>query len=269
MRLSSWGSLALLFSASGYAKVEEVEFIGYFAVGAGYQHAQIAALDQSVNKRLLLNLSADVSYRNFFIESDERRNVLRYGSGIIGYYLWQQEHSSLALIGTGYHQAIGPDLNTAFGRQHIAELEGLSLRDSDFLLGLRYQYLEENHYWAIEVGQDVDSHYSQQLRFLYSYRQPIRNWDLYYNAGLSWSAAKLVDYYYGISALESNPKRAEYHAGAGQQLHVGVSGLYPLSPDWLFEMSVAANVSSSAYTNSPLSSRDVELLSLVKFRYVF
>jgi len=261
--------LSLLISASCFAKTDEIEFTGYFAVGGGYQHALIGALDQSVNHRLLLNLSADVSYRNFFIESDERRNVLRYGSGIIGYHLWQQQDSSIALIGTGYHQAIGPDLETAFGKQHIAELDGLALRDSDFLLGIRFQHFWDQHYWAAEIGQDIESHYGQQLRFLYSYRQPIRNWDIYYNAGVSFSTAKLVDYYYGVRPVETMVNRPAYRAGAGQQIHFGLSALYPLSPDWLLELSMASNFFSHAYTNSPLSSRDAEFLSLVKFRYVF
>lgn len=264
-------ALFILFviSSSCHASWDEVEFTGYVSVGAGYQRAIIGALDQSVNGRLLLNLSADVTYHNFFIESDERRNVLRYGSGIIGYHLWQQDDASLALIGTGYHQAIGPDLTTAFGKQHITELEGLKLRDSDFLVGLRYQRFWGQHYWAIEVGQDIESHYGQQLRLLYSYRQPWRNWDLYYNAGMSFSTARVVDYYYGVRPAESLIGRPVYQAGAGQQLHFGVSALYPLSTNWLLELGLAANLFSNAYTDSPLSSRNSECLSLVKFRYVF
>jgi outer membrane scaffolding protein for murein synthesis (MipA/OmpV family) len=264
-------SLFVLYfiSTACVASWNEVEFTGYFSVGTGYQRALIGPLDQAVNHKLLLNLSADVSYRRFFIESDERRNVLRYGSGIIGYHLWQQDDASLALIGTGYHQAIGPDLITAFGKQHIAALEGLALRDSDFLVGLRYQRYWGQHYWAMEAGQDIDSHYGQQLRFLYSYRQMVRNWDLYYNAGLSFSTAKVVDYYYGVRPAESLLNRPVYQAGAGQQLHFGISALYPLSTDWLLELGLAANLFSRAYTASPLSSRDSEFLSLVKFRYVF
>ena len=264
-------SLFILLFVSGACKAswDEVEFTGYFSVGAGYQHALIGPLDQSVNDRLLLNLSADLTYRNFFIESDERRNVLRYGSGIIGYHLWQQDDASLALIGTGYHEAIGPDLETAFGNMHITELEGLTFRDSDFLVGLRYQRYWGQHYWAIEAGQDIDSHYGKQLRFLYSYRQMLRNWDLYYNAGVSVSSAKMVNYYYGVSAAESQSGRPTYSAGAGQQLHLGVSALYPLSTNWLLELGLAVNGFSSAYTDSPLADRDTEFRSLVKFRYVF
>lgn len=269
--MRSFSHLLMLLFVSGtcHASWDEVEFTGYFAVGAGYQHALIGPLDQAVNDRLLLNLSADLTYHNFFIESDERRNVLRYGSGIIGYHLWQQDDASLALIGTGYHQAIGPDLDTAFGKMHIAALEGLKFRDSDFLVGLRYQRYWGQHYWAVEAGQDIESHYGQQLRFLYSYRQPLRNWDFYYTAGLSFSTAKVVDYYYGVRPVESLAARPVYQAGAGQQLHLGVSALYPLSTDWLLELGLAANVFSSAYTDSPLSTRDHEFLSLVKFRYVF
>lgn len=264
-------ALFILFviSSGCHASWDEVEFTGYVSVGAGYQRAIIGSLDQAVNGRILLNLSADVTYHNFFIESDERRNVLRYGSGIIGYHLWQQDDASLALIGTGYHQAIGPDLTTAFGKQHIAELEGLQLRDSDLLVGLRYQRFWGQHYWAIEAGQDIESHYGQQLRLLYSYRLPWRNWDLYYNAGVSFSTAKVVDYYYGVRPAESAVGRPSYQAGAGQQLHFGVSALYPLSPNWVLELGLAANLFSKAYIDSPLSSRDSEYLSLVKFRYVF
>lgn len=265
-----FASFILLFlSTACHASWDDVEFTGYFSVGTGYQRALIGPLDQAVNGRLLLNLSADLTYHNFFIESDERRNVLRYGSGIIGYHLWQQDDASLALIGTGYHQAIGPDFITAFGEHHIAELEGLQLRDSDFLVGLRYQRFWGQHYWAVEAGQDIESHYGQQLRLLYSYRQQLRNWDLYYNAGVSFSTAKVLDYYYGVRPAESLIGRPAYQAGAGQQLHLGVSALYPLSPHWLLELGLAVNLFSSAYTESPLSSRHSECLSLVKFRYVF
>ncbi len=261
--------ILLLISTACHASWDEVEFTGYFSVGAGFQRALIGPVDPAINGKLLLNLSADLSYGNFFIESDERRNVLRFGSGIIGYQLWQQDDSSLALIGTNYQQAIGPDLVTAFGKQHIAELEGLELRDSDFLVGLRYQRFWGQHYWAIEAGQDIESHYGQQLRLLYSYRQQLRNWDLYYNAGVSFSTAKVVDFYYGVRPAESLVNRPAYQAGAGQQLHVGLSALYPLSPNWLLELGLAVNLFSKAYIDSPLSNRNSECLSLVKFRYVF
>jgi outer membrane scaffolding protein for murein synthesis (MipA/OmpV family) len=97
----------------------------------------------------------------------------------------------------------------------------------------------------------------------------LRNWDLYYNAGVSVSSAKMVNYYYGVSAAESQSGRPTYSAGAGQQLHLGVSALYPLSTDWLLELGLAVNGFSSAYTDSPLADRDTEFRSLVKFRYVF
>lgn len=261
--------ILMLISTRCHASWDELEFTGYLAVGTGFQRALVGPLDRTVNDKLLLNLSADLQYRNFFIESDDRRNVLRYGSGLLGYHLQQQEDSALSLIGTNYHDAIGPDLNTGTGRAHLPELDGLQLRDSDFLLGLRYQRFWQQHYMAVEIGQDIESHYSQQLRLLYSYRQPLRNWDLYYNVGVSFSAARLVNYYYGVSAAESQSGRPTYSAGAGQQLHLGVSALYPLSTDWLLELGLAVNGFSSAYTGSPLVTRNSEFRSLVKFRYVF
>lgn len=269
--LEAWCCLFLLLTVSSrcHASWDELEFTGYLAMGAGHQRALIAPLDRTVNKKLLLNLSADLQYRNFFIESDDRRNVMRYGSGLLGYHLQQQEDRALSIIGTNYNDAIGPDLITGFGRFHLPELDGLQLRDSDFLLGLRYQRFWQQHYVAVEIGQDIESHYSQQLRLIYSYRQPLRNWDLYYNVGLSFSAARLVNYYYGVSADESQSDRPVYNAGAGQQLHLGISALYPLSPDWLLELGLAVNGFSRAYTNSPLVNRDGEFRSLVKFRYVF
>lgn len=265
-----WCLLLLLFSSAHcHASWEELDFTGYLSLGAAYQQTLIAPLDRTINGKALLNLSIDLQYRNFFIESEDRRNVLRYGSGLIGYHLWQNEESTFSVTATSYHDAIGPDLATVFGTVHLPELEGLHLRNSDFLIGLRYQRYWQQHYAAIELGQDIESHYGQQLRLIYSFRYPLRNWDLYYNIGLSFSTARLVNYYYGVTTAESLVDRPEYSAGAGQQVHFGFSAVYPLSPAWLIEFGLAANGFSAAYTNSPLSDRNKEFRSLVKFRYVF
>ena len=263
-------SLLLLATSAGCkASWDELEFTGYLAAGMGYQQNILAPLDRTINGKPLLNLSADLHYRNFFIESDDRRNVLRYGSGTLGYQLWHNDAGTLALIGTSYHEAVGPDLETGLGRVHIPEFEGLTLRDSDFSVGLRYQYFRQDHYFALELGQEIESHYGQQLRLLYSYRQMLRNWDLYYNAGLAFSSARLVNYYYGVRNSETALMRPVYTAGAGQQLHLGLSAVYPLAPDWLLELGIAVNGFSSAYTDSPLVSRDIGFQSQMKFSYVF
>jgi outer membrane protein len=251
------------------ASWDELEVTSYLSLGAAYHRSLVAPLDKTINGKPLLELSADLQYRNFFIESGYRRNVLRYGSGLLGYYLWRNQDSTLSVTTTSYNNAIGPKVFTIFGNVHLPELNGLELRVSDLLLGLRYQRFWQQHYVAIELGQDIASHYGQQLRLTYSYRQPLRNWDLYYNIGISSSTAKLVNYYFGVTVPESLADRPVYRASTGQQLHLGFSAVYPLSPDWLMELGLAVDHFSSAYTSSPLSNRDNELRSLVKFRYVF
>lgn len=259
----------LVVSSRCHASWDDLELTGYLSGGMAYQQNIIGPLDRVINGKPQIGLTIDLHYYNFFIETDDRRNVLRYGNGVLGYQLWQQGDNVLSVIGTSYHEAIGPALETGLGRVKIPELQGLTLRDSDFSLGLRYQYIRPEHYFAVELGQDIESHYGQQIRLLYSYRQMLRNWDLYYNVGMALSSAKLVNYYYGVSPTESAANRPVYSAGAGQQLHFGLSAVYPLSADWLLELGLAMNLFSAAYTQSPLVSRDIGFQSLVKFSYVF
>lgn len=261
--------LILVISIRCTASCDELEFTSYLSLGAAYQYSLVAPLDKTINSQPLLTLAADLQYRDFFIESDDQRNVLRFGSGLLGYYLWRNQNSSLSAITTSYHDEVGPNIFTLSGYKNIPELNGLELRHSDLLLGLRYQRFWDQHYVAIEFGHDIASHYGQHLRAIYSFRQPFFNWDFYYNVGMSFSTAKLVNYYYGITLPESLVERPVYRAGAGQQLHLGVNAVYPLSPEWLFELGLAVNGFSRAYTTSPLSSRDREFRSLVTFRYVF
>ncbi len=98
---------------------------------------------------------------------------------------------------------------------------------------------------------------------------PWRNLDLYLNAALTFEPAKVVNYYYGVAAVEATADLPQYRADAGIKTHLGVSAIYPLAEHWQLDGSVGVNLFSSSYLDSPLVSRSHEQVTILMVRYVF
>lgn len=261
--------LMLLINIRCSTNCDELELITYLSFGEAYQHSLIAQLYQAINDEPLLTMFADLQYRDFFIESDDQRNVLRDVSGLLSYYPWRNQDRSLSVTATSYHNGIGPNVFTLSGYEHTPKLNGLERRHSEVRLGLRYQHFWPQHYVGSELEHDIASHYGHQLRVNYGDRQMLYGCDFYYAIGIAFSTLKLVNYYYVITLPESLRRHSVYCAGACQQLQLGVTAVYPLSLGWLFELGLFVDCFGGAYTINPLSGQDRVFISFMTFRYVF
>jgi len=241
----------------------------YAGGGLVLQHAFVKGQGQVVNGKPLLFLLADVEYKDFFLESSDRRRGFGFSRDTLGYRLWQGEYDSLALIGSNVNGSIAAEHERFFDKVTIPELAGIQTREADFMFGLRWQRVVEQHYFSIDGGKDIDSHYGYQARAFYSYRQTLRNWDLYYNFGVLFSTAKVVDYYFGVRPAEVNHHRPLYKAGSGYQLQAGLAAVYPLSEHWLFESGISVVGFSRTYRDSPLTRGATDQIAYVGGRYVF
>lgn len=265
-----WSALLLLLSGTSQAAwYDDVQWTLYAGVGTAWQHSLIKGLDRAVTGKPSLSLLADLEYQDFFLESLQRRQLPGLNNSTLGYRLWQQDGQSLAIIASNFNGVVSSTMLQPTGRVEIPELAGISERRADYLWGLRYTSERGAHYWSLELGKDLEYHYGMQSRLFYSYRQMVRNWDLYYNLGWSYANDQLVDYYYGVRPHEVRPGRPMYQAGAGHQLQAGFSAVYPLTTDWLLEFGSAITFYSSAYSQSPLTQGRSERLVLAGARYVF
>lgn len=262
-------ALATPALATTHTFLDDVEYAFQLGGAAAYRKGLISAQDHLINGEPLLYLAFDLQYKNFFITSSNPRYGSHISAGTLGYRLWQTDHSDLAIVGYSPHDSIDPEAETLFDDGPIEALEGLRTRRADMMWGVRYQYWQDAHFFAGEVAQDSDAHYSQHVRFIYSYRQQVKNWDLYYNTSLMITPSKLVNYYYGVRQDESRAFRPAYQAGGGGQLTLSVTAVYPLSERWLFECSFGNTFYSQSYRNSPLVDHPTDLQVLVSTRYVF
>lgn len=256
-------------AADATTDATQLEYAVQFGGVVAYKKGLISAQDHLVNGEPLLLLALDVQYHNFFLESSNHRFGARLPTGTLGYRLWQNAQQDLSLIAYSQHDEIDPNAESLFDDGPIEELVGIKRRNADMLWGLRYQQYQGEHYLMVELTQDSDAHRSQQFQLLYSKRQQLRNWDLYYNASWLYTPAKLVNYYYGVRPNEVTAGRPAYQAGAGSQFSLGLTALYPLSEQWLFEGSVGSSFYSKSYRDSPLTSRNSDFLLLLSARYVF
>lgn len=244
------------------------EFNWQLAFGFGVSHGRnlIADFDNRLNGIPQLQIHFDFEYKNWFAETTGVRSGYVFGDPALGYRLFSGGNYNLAIIATSYHFGFGPDNDQIRTRK----LEGLDDRSNDLITGLRYQrQLDDKQLFSVQLTKDIIAHHGEILSLFYGHRFEYNNWDLYLNTELSWHSAKLVNYYYGISARESRPERPEYRAGSGWRQHYGVVGVYPLHTKWVMELGAGVNWYSRAHTNSPLTRNKPELQSFVIFRYVY
>jgi outer membrane protein len=263
--------LLLIFCNGAVAEdSSEVWFDGlestiYIAVGKGYQRTLVPGLEQEFDQGLLFVLTGDIRWGNFFIETPSHRSGSYIFSASIGYRFYQQQEHSWDLIASNYNVWL-PENKTSTASP---QLDGLTIRNADSVHGLRYQFQHQQHLLGVEAGLDLNNHRGAIGRISYSYLLPWRNLDLYLNTALTFEAAKVVDYYYGVHPEEVRPERALYRPGAGLKTHLGMTAIYPLAENWQLDGSVGLNFFSRSYLDSPLVTRSHEQVAIVMVRYVF
>lgn len=258
---------------------EASAFNWQFGIGLGISHNRnlLPALDSAHNGIPQLQLLFDFEYKNWFAETPSLRSGQLFGvrngrlldDFTLGYRFYDSEQQNLAFIVASYHDGFGPSV--AIGdRLSSDRLAGITNRESDLMPGMRYQlYTSENQLLSLQLNKDISSHHGDMLRVFYGFRFEQHNWDLYVNSELTWYSAKLVNYYYGISAAEVHSGRLQYQAGNGWRWHNGLVGVYPLNKNWVTELGTGINWYSRAFTDSPLTRTNPEVVSFALIRYVF
>ncbi len=252
-------------TASAASWLDDVESTFYLGVGKGYQQALVPGLEKNFNSAVLIVLTGDVKFHNFFIETPIHRNGAAIYGAAVGYQFYQRDNHSWDVLANNYNVWL-PDNRTS---DATPELTGLHIRNADSVVGLRYQYQAERHQLSVESGMDQAAHHGVISRVSYSYFLPWRNLDLYFNAALTYESAKTVNYYYGIHSDETGPARPYYQAGAGVKTHLGVSAIYPLAEHWLLDANLGVNLFSHQYLDSPVVTAQREELAVLMVRYVF
>lgn len=272
MRAAPWlAGLLLIFCSATSAEenpkhwYDGLESTIYLGIGKGFQRTLVPGLEQELDQGLLFVLTGDIRWGNFFIETPIHRSGAYVYSASIGYRFYQQQEHSWDLIASNYNVWL-PDNKTSSASP---QLDGLAIRNGDSVHALRYQYQYQQHAIGVEAGVDLIDHRGLISRVSYSYLLPWRNLDLYLNAALTFEAAKVVDYYYGVHPDEVRPERPLYQPGAGLKTHLGMTAIYPLAENWQLDGSVGLNFFSSSYLDSPLVTRSHEQVAIVMVRYVF
>ena len=94
------------------------------------------------------------------------------------------------------------------------------------------------------------------------------NWNLHALAGVNHSSARVLDYYYGVTAQQSAATGlATYRAGSGLSVAAEVGASYPLARNWVLRSALRANRAASSVSDSsrwrePKNLRTSALLSI-------
>lgn len=275
MRGTALRKLLLLVSLSllsGQTAAEDAKKFNWqlnVVFGASHGNNLVTAFDSKVNDAPQLQIQFDFEYKNWFAETTSVRSGYVFGNPTLGYRLLNGDNYNVAIVMASYHLGFGPTVSSRDGLR-IGSLEGLNNREHDLAPGLRYQQqLSENQLFSLQLNKDFKAHHGEMFSVFYGHRFEYSNWDLYLNTELNWHSAKLVNYYYGVTATESKPDRPVYEAGSGWRQHFGLVGVYPLHPKWVMELGSGINWYSKAHTNSPLTRDKPEWQSFVLFRYVY
>jgi len=272
-RVTAWLAGLCLFLCFAAAAAEEhnghwsdgLDGTIYLGLGKGYQRTLVPGLEKELDQGLLLVLTGDLRWGNFFIETPIHRSGSYIYSASIGYRFYQHQAHSWDFIASNYNIWLPENKPSSASPQ----LDGLATRYGDTVQSFRYQYQYRQHMFGVEAGIDLVRHRGAIARLSYSYLLPWRNLDLYLNTAMTFESAKVVDYYYGVRPEEVRADRPQYSADAGVKNHLGITAIYPLAENWQVDGSIGVNLFSHSYLDSPLVTRSHEQVAIVMVRYVF
>ena len=220
------------------------------------------------------SLLLDLYYRGFFIQSESRRFDARHNGAAFGYKFIENQDWELDILIKNYitgFDEYGHDLFAEDKDQPVESLRGISEREYDGTLALRYtRYYEESIFWVDVGGDAFNNDYGGWLvDAYYSYLIPVRNWDIYLGIGASVFSAELVDYYYGIDEHEVTPTRPYYEGSLGARIQFEAMAQYPISESWILRGGISQSFYTSAITDSPIVDSDVKPQASIEISYVF
>lgn len=216
-------------------------------------------------------LLIDISYKGFFLQTNQRRSAAVLGGAEFGYQLLVKDSWQLDLIFKGYIPGYVPADLINYHEADEDIFGGLNERLDTGGAAIRYSQYFENALFTIDfatahseedaTGLIVDS--------FYSYLLPYRNWDIYFGAGLTYFDQALVNYYIGIDHDEVTQNRPLYTADAGFRGQLEIYAQYPLSASWSFNAGITQSFYDNKIKQSPLVDKNKLTQVMLGVLYVF
>ena len=218
-------------------------------------------------------LLIDISYKGFFIQSNQRRAAAVLSGLEFGYQLVVKEYWQLDIIAKSYMFGYNPHDLIQYADADKTLFSGLADRDPTFGVALRYSQHFDNALFTIDFARantDADAEVSGLIiESFYSYLLPYRNWDIYLGAGLTYYDQNLVDYYTGITPDEVTENRPSYTAGNSLKGQLEIYAQYPLSANWSFNTGITQTFYDNKIKRSPLVDKNKLTQVMVGVLYVF
>jgi len=218
----------------------------------------------------------DLSYKGFFLQSNQRRASLALDGFELGYHIQEEEDWQLDVIIKSYMEGFDSESLIEYGGGNDSELKGLSERDSIGGIALRYSYYLDNALLTLDIasahaGNDEHGDHVQGFIFdsFYSHLVQHRNWDIYLGAGFTYYSQDIMDYYIGVSFGETNENRPEFTAEEGYRAQAEIYAQHPISTNWSFNTGITHSYFSSNVKDSPIVDENQVTQVMVGVLYVF
>lgn len=242
-----------------------------------YDPKIIAGIDQNELLHYFMpGILVDISYKGFFLQTNQRRSNALLGGTEFGYQLYVEDKWQVDLIAKAYLQGYDSKSLIEYGGGDDKLLAGLTDRQATGGVALRYSHYFNDALFSIDfaygsAGDDVNGKHVGGLIVdsFYSYLLPYRNWDIYLGGGLTYISQNLVDYYIGVSPEESTDVRAEYTAKGGFRGQLEVYAQYPLSASWSFNAGITHSIFTNDVKESPLVDESQVTQVMLGVLYVF
>ncbi len=242
-----------------------------------YDPKIIAGMEQEkVWQYFMPGILVDISYKGFFLQTNQRRSNALLGGTELGYQLIVEDNWQLDLIAKAYMQGYDSESLIEYGGGDDELLAGLSERDATAGIALRFSHYFQDALFSIDFayGSAGDDVYGKHVGGLiidsfYSYLLPYRNWDIYLGGGLTYFSQDIVDYYIGVSPEEITDNRAEHTADGGFRGQLEVYAQYPISANWSFNAGITHSIFSKDVKESPLVDKNQVTQVMLGALYVF
>lgn len=242
-----------------------------------YDPEIIAGIEQSELLHYFMpGILVDISYKGFFLQTNQRRSNALLGGTEFGYQLFVEDNWQLDLIAKAYLQGYDSKSLIEYGGGDEQLLAGLREREGTGGIALRYSHFFKESLFSIDfaygsAGDDVNGEHVGGLIIdsFYSYLLPYRNWDIYFGGGLTYFSQDIVDYYIGVSPEESTDNRAAHTAKGGFRGQLEVYAQYPLSASWSFNTGITHSIFSNNVKESPIVDKSQTIQVMLGVLYVF
>ncbi|PKI13899.1 MipA/OmpV family protein [Colwellia sp. 12G3] len=246
--------LSFVYDPKIIAGIEQEELLHYFIPG----------------------LLIDISYKGFFLQTNQRRSSVLLGSTEFGYQLVVEDNWQLDLIAKAYMQGYDSESLIEYGGGDDELLKGLRERDATIGIAVRYSHYLQDSLFTIDFAygsssDDVNGDHVGGLIIdsFYSYLLPYKNWDIYFGAGLTYFNQDIVNHYIGVGSDEVTDIRPAYTASAGFRGQAELYAQYPLSASWSFQAGMTHSIFSNDVKKSPLVNTNQVTQVMLGVLYVF